>query len=318
MISLLLSAWMAFGPQDAPPPAPAPVAPAQAAAPAPRKLYAEGASANAQIAAAVASAAEDGIRVLVNWGSNDDDRCARFPQAQRVPAMARKFSDEFKVVYVDVGRAADRNLDVMRAYGVTASAGALPHFTVLDAAGKVLAQLKGSDVASGPARADIDARKLATFLSANQAPPPPDAQRTFDAAFSQARTERKAVFLWFAAPWCSWCHRLGAWMTSPDVAPILARAFVSVKIDADRAPSASDLAKRYQSGGEGLPWFVFIDPAGQVLATSTGPGGNIGFPSVDDERAHFRSMLEKTKPRLTDEDIAALMAALKAAAPQTR
>ena len=61
-------------------------------------------------------------------------------------------------------------------------------------------------------------------------------------------------------------------MASPNVAPVLARVFVSVKIDADRAPSATALARRYQSGSEGLPWFAFIGTDGKGNGPSSKDG----------------------------------------------
>jgi hypothetical protein len=102
-------------------------------------------------------------------------------------------------------------------------------------------------------------------------------------------------------------------MASPNVAPLLAKEFVSVKIDQDRAAGADELAKRYQSKGEGLPWMAFIDADGKAVATSTGPDGNVGFPAKPSEYAHFKTMLDKAKRHLTDGDIASLVASLEAA-----
>ncbi|MCX6545886.1 MAG: hypothetical protein NTV05_15915 [Acidobacteria bacterium] len=102
-------------------------------------------------------------------------------------------------------------------------------------------------------------------------------------------------------------------MASPDVAPLLAKEFVSVKIDLDRAPRASDLAKRYQTKEEGLPWIAIIDADGREIANATGPEGNVGFPAKASEYAHFKTMLDKAKRYLTDADIAALIASLEAA-----
>ena len=102
-------------------------------------------------------------------------------------------------------------------------------------------------------------------------------------------------------------------MASTDVAPLLAKEFVTVRIDQDRAPGADELAKRYQTKPEGLPWIVMLDADGKALANATGPDGNIGFPAKDSEYAHFKSMLEKAKRHLTDGDIAALIASIEAA-----
>jgi hypothetical protein len=200
----LLSLVLAMSGQTAPPPQQPPpsVSPAiiQKAPAAPRKLYNDTADAKAQITAALTSAAEDEIRVLINWGANDDELCATFPQVQRAPEMSRKFSDEYKLVYVDVGHL-DKNLDLAKSFGVTLAAGALPHFTVLNAKGGVLAQISGRSLAGEAGSAALDAKKTAAFLTTHQAPAPPDAVQTFSAALAQAKREDREVFLWFAAPW---------------------------------------------------------------------------------------------------------------------
>jgi hypothetical protein len=191
-------------PQQAPPPPPqqtvpaATVAPRQA--PAPRKIYNETAGAKALIATAIAGAEESDIRVLINWGANDDERCTKFPQVQRSPEIAtpRFFSDEYKVAYVDVGHL-DKNMDIAATYGAKPAAGDLPYFTILDAHGKVLANASATEMA-GDDPAAVDPKKFAAFLAKHQAPAP-DANPPFQAALSQAKRDGKYVFLWFSAPW---------------------------------------------------------------------------------------------------------------------
>lgn len=204
MTITLLSLVLAMSGQAAPPAQQPPptVAPAvvQKAPAAPRKLYNETADAKTQIATALKSAADDDIRVLVNWGANDDALCATFPPVQRAPEVSKKFSDDYKLVYVDVGHL-DKNLDLAKSFGVTLTAGALPHFTVLDAKGKVLAQMSGKDLAGEAEPAALDAKKTAAFLTTHQAPPPPDVLPVFTAALAQAKRENKEAFVWFTAPW---------------------------------------------------------------------------------------------------------------------
>ncbi|MCX6538440.1 MAG: hypothetical protein NT151_05830 [Acidobacteria bacterium] len=204
MTLFLLSLVLAMSGQTAPPAQPPPptVAPAivQKAPPAPRKLYNETADAKALIAAALKSAAEDDIRVLINWGANDDALCATFLQEQRSTAVSLKIRDDYKLVYVDVGHF-DKNLDLAKSFGVTLTAGALPHFTVLDAKGAVLAQMSGKNMANEVDPAALDGKKLAAFLTKYQAPAPAEALAVFTSAVAQAKREDKEVFLWFAAPW---------------------------------------------------------------------------------------------------------------------
>jgi hypothetical protein len=199
--SLLTLLLVSGGPAPPQNPPPVPAAPAARPAQAPRKLFNETADAKAQIATAVSAAAEDAVRVLLVWGSNDDERSANFTKVQRAPEVSgpRFFSDEFKVVYVNVGKA-DRNADLASSYGTTIAAATLPAFTVLDAAGKAVGRAASVDFA-GADPVTLDARKFAAFLAANQAPPPPDPDPMLTAALGQAKKDGRYVFLWFTAPW---------------------------------------------------------------------------------------------------------------------
>ncbi len=185
------------GAQAAPPPPPRPPVVQR---PAPPPLYNPAADPRAQIDAALKSAKEDGIRVLINFGSNDDEASKAFAAARRNRELSPLFVDEYKGVNVDVGRL-ERNLDVARSYGVTLNAADLPALVVLDADGKVLARTSGAALRSDADPAAHDPAKIAAFLKAHQAPPPPDAQPVFDAALQQATREGKRLFVWFSAPW---------------------------------------------------------------------------------------------------------------------
>src|SRR5512142_1674810 len=100
-------------------------------------------------------------------------------------------------------------------------------------------------------------------------------------------------------------------MASKDVAPLLGKEFVSVKIDSDRMPGGQDLLKRLAPKSSGIPWFAFLDGEGRILITCDGPNGHVGFPAQPHEIAHFKTMLEKVKRNLSDEDIAKLIKSLE-------
>jgi hypothetical protein len=102
-------------------------------------------------------------------------------------------------------------------------------------------------------------------------------------------------------------------MASPTVAPLLAKEFVLVKIDFDRAKGAKEIEKRYIAEEQGLPWMVFVDGDGKALIHSTGPKGNTGFPATADEYAHLETMLRAAKRHLTDAEIAFLMTSIQEA-----
>jgi hypothetical protein len=177
----------------------------QRPAAAPRKIYNETADAKAQIAAALKAAAEDDIRVLINWGANDDENCTKFQQAlyggvppvtPAVQQIRQKLSVEYRLVTVDVGHL-DKNQDLAQAYQASLTAGALPYLTILDKNGKVLAQQSSREFAS---EAGFDPDRIAAFLTKYQAPAA-DAEPLFRAAVERAKREDKMVFLWFSAPW---------------------------------------------------------------------------------------------------------------------
>ena len=100
-------------------------------------------------------------------------------------------------------------------------------------------------------------------------------------------------------------------MASKDVAPLIAREFVPVKLDFDRSPAAKEIEKRFTSQEQGLPWFAFVDGDGRAVVTSTGPKGNVGFPWEPHEVEHFKTMLETSKRHLTDADVATLVKSLE-------
>jgi hypothetical protein len=102
-------------------------------------------------------------------------------------------------------------------------------------------------------------------------------------------------------------------MALPNVASLLQKEFVIVKLDFDRGIGAKDVEKRYIEKEQGLPWFAFIDGDGKALVTSTAPKGNIGHPNSPDEVAYFKTMLQTVKHHLTDAEIEALIASLVAA-----
>ena len=104
-------------------------------------------------------------------------------------------------------------------------------------------------------------------------------------------------------------------MALPDVAPVLNKEFVIIKLDYDRGIGAKDIEKRYIDKDQGLPWFAFIDGDGKAIITSNKqPGGsNVGHPYQPDEVEHFKVMLQKAKKHLTDAEIDKLIESIIAA-----
>ncbi len=101
-------------------------------------------------------------------------------------------------------------------------------------------------------------------------------------------------------------------MATKDVALLLAKEFVTVKLDYDRGIGAKDIEKRYIEKEQGLPWFAFVAPDGKAIVNSTALKGNIGHPMAPDEVEHFKTMLQTAKKHLTEADIDTLITSLVA------
>ena len=314
--SLLVSACLAGAPlananaQGEPAPAQAPVAKAPA-------VYDEKADATAQVDRAIAQAKKENKRVLIQWGANWCGWCRLLHECMKKDAaLAKTVAYEYEVVHVDVGRF-DKNQDLVKRFG--AAIKGIPYLTIVDGDGKaVVNQPTEPFETEAGGKQGHDPKKLDGFLVEHQTGRQQAAELRAQ-ALARAKAEGKAVFLHFGAPWCGWCHRLEDWMERPEVAPLLAREFVDLKIDTDRMLGGKDAlaGDRSAAGLEpeagGIPWFLFLDAGGKQLATSESPKGNVGFPYEPHEVDHFMSMLEKASGRFTPAELQSLRESLAAA-----
>jgi len=285
------------------------------------KVYDEAADARAQIAGALVKARRDHTRVLIQWGGNWCPWCIRMHELMKADkAIARTLLYEYEVIHIDAGRPNGKNLDVGLMYG----AGGMrehgfPYLTVLDEDGKPIAnqataalELKDAAGAASVA-AGHDPKAVLKFLEDHKATAPA-AQVLLDEGLASAKGTGKRVFVHFGAPWCGWCHRLEDWMAKPEIAAVLKKDFVDVKIDQDRCAGGAAMLKKYEGEkASGIPWFAFLDDKGEVLITSTGKDGNTGFPAATEELAHFEAMLKHAQKNMTDAEVKMLVASLKQA-----
>jgi thiol-disulfide isomerase/thioredoxin len=276
------------------------------------ELYGDPDLVPAQIADAVARAKRKNKRVLIQWGGEWSTLCHLLHTAwTRDRGLSRKLLYEYEVVYANIGRW-DRNMDLAASYGADLFMSGVPYLTLLDGAGKPLANqethsFEKEDEGDGLRH---DAVKLLAFLALNQAEYR-EAEEIFEDALTAAKRSERRLFLTFGAPWCGWCHRLEDWTLLPDVALLLAKDFVISEVDIERTIGGEEMLLEYR-GTEtgGIPWFVILDAEGEVLATSDGPDGNIGCPWTDEEKAVFEGILRDVTTRMSDEDLEVVLARL--------
>ena len=165
-----------------------------------------------------------------------------------------------------------------------------PFLAVLDGNGRVVTAQRTDPLEVGDHH---DPAQVKAFLEKWVAPKVA-ASKVFEEGLAKASTEDKRVFLHFGAPWVRLVPQLDAFLARDDIAPILGREFVDVKLDLDRMTGADEILKRYNPvRREGFPGSCSSMPRGTAIVTSDGPKGNIGYPATPEGIEHFIAMLKK-------------------------
>ncbi len=127
-----------------------------------------------------------------------------------------------------------------------------------------------------------------------------------EAAFEKAGAEDKPILLDIGAVWCHWCHVMdGESYENPEVAEVLNREFVCIKVDRDERP---DVDARYQravqalTGQGGWPLTAFLTPEGEVFFGGTyfPPEGNhYGRPGFVSVLQHVARIYHQEREKVT-------------------
>lgn len=140
-----------------------------------------------------------------------------------------------------------------------------------------------------------------------------------------ARKSGRNVLVLSHASWCGWCHRMEAFLNTPEIKPMIDKSLVVTWLTVQESPEhkadENDGGDAFMAslGGSkaGLPFFAILDPKGKLLINSLAPKtGNTGYPASPEEIAHFMNMLVKGAPKLSDADRMKIEAWLKDHAPK--
>jgi len=116
----------------------------------------------------------------------------------------------------------------------------------------------------------------------------------FDNALAEAKRQNKNVFLVFDGPSCPPCKVLKEFLAQQ--AGYFDRDYLIVHIEMERMENAEFVKDKFTSDPS-VPLIVIVNSAADVLGTSVGEKGNIGFPTSVEECRHFMSMIQKSAIR---------------------
>lgn len=221
------------------------------------------------------------------------------------------FVDEFKRPIADFERV---HIDVTDAkaaahlaerYRIDVAKIGLPALVILGDEGRPAAIRWFSPAGDPPT---LDLPPVRDFLTQHMLPVR-NAEDLLAAAFQQARTENKRVFLHQTAIDSYPSRLLGRFVDAHS--ELLNRDYVYLNLDPFRCEKGTDVIKRYRAAGDTLPWLAILDADGTKLADSDAPDGNIGFPAERESIDWFLDkLLKPTAKRLMSIEFEQLRTAL--------
>ena len=93
-----------------------------------------------------------------------------------------------------------------------------------------------------------------------------DAPKQVTATIAEASRSGQYIVLVFGANWCPDCHALDAQMHKPELAALVEKNFLVVKVDVGRIDKNLELARKYGVPlRRGIPAMAVLDPQGKLL-----------------------------------------------------
>lgn len=190
-------------------------------------------------------------------------------------------------------------------FGVTLQKDAFPVWCFTNASGKALETGQVPRLADG---GGLDRGALLETLT-RHAPERLDARGMIKEALAEAAVSKRRVIVQETATWCGPCHMLARFLEHHR--PIWEKDYLWIRVD-QRWHGSEEVMNGIKEGRRGgIPWFAILDSNGEVLATSEGPDGNIGFPSEPASIDHFLTMFRCTKQRISENELATLRKTLE-------
>ena len=157
---------------------------------------------------------------------------------------------------------------------------------------------------------------------------PQQADKILNAAYKEAKTSDRNVFLIFHASWCSWCKRLEKAIQSDELKKILEDNFVITHLDVlergDKIttlenPGGKEIMAKLGGEKSGLPFYVWLDANGEKLANSNvmSENSNIGYPGSAEEIEAFGKLLKSAAKNMDDKQLETILEYLKKNAPKS-
>ncbi|WP_162006790.1 carboxypeptidase regulatory-like domain-containing protein [Roseimaritima sediminicola] len=248
-------------------------------------------------------------KLLMVAGKPDDSRLRRFMELRYQDRDFSKVRDDFLIMAVSTSEAKTATELKKVLDDLEAEAAETPvsfSLVLVDPDGNLIAQDSDADLIQ---QEELSKEAVIAWLRSHM-DERIDARELYAQTLAKAKQENKRVIVQETATWCGPCHMLSDYLSENQA---WEADYIWIKMD-HRYTGARELMAELRDGAKGgIPWYAILDAQGNKLVTSNHfkSGDNIGFPSSQQGREHFKHMLLETRQAMTDEQIDVLVAGLE-------